>query len=81
MSPSPLVYGESVRSVVDGGVVATIEAEAALAGRRRVGFWYATAGLARIAYGITIADRERQDAPLATRVPVTLAAIGTGVRC
>jgi hypothetical protein len=39
---TPVVYGASVRSVVDGGVVATIEAEPALAERRR--FWYATAG-------------------------------------
>ena len=74
---TPLVYGASVRSVVDGGVVAAIEAEPALAERRGVGFWYTTSGLALIACGIAIAERERQDAPLPVSLPVTLAALGT----
>lgn len=74
---TPVVYGPSVRSVVDGGVVATIDAEPALAEQRGVGFWYATAGLAMIAYGIAIAERERQDAPLPVSLPVSMAAIGT----
>ena len=74
---TPIVYGPSVRSVVDGGVVASIEAEPALAERRGVGFWYVTAGLALVAYGIAIAERERQPAPLPVSLPVTLAAIGT----
>jgi hypothetical protein len=74
---TPVVYGPSLRSVIDGGVVATIDAEPALAERRGVGFWYATAGLAMIAYGIAIAERERQDAPLPASLPVTMAALGT----
>jgi hypothetical protein len=74
---TPIVYGASVRSVVDGGVVAAIEAEPALAERRGVGFWYATAGLALVAYGVTIAERERQAAPLPVSLPVTLTALGT----
>ena len=74
---TPIVYGPSVRSVVDGGVVASIEAEPALAERRGVGFWYATAGLALVAYGVAIAERERQPAQLPVSLPVTLAAMGT----
>ena len=74
---TPMVYGPSVRSVVDGGVVASIAAEPALAERRGVGFWYATAGLALVAYGIAIAERERQAPPLPVSLPVTLAALGT----
>jgi Family of unknown function (DUF6463) len=74
---TPVVHGASVRSVVDGGVVATIDAEPALAERRGVGFWYATAGLAMIAYGVAIAERERQDAPLPASLPLSMAAIGT----
>ena len=74
---TPIVHGASVRSVVDGGVVAAIEAEPALAERRGVGFWYATAGLALVAYGVTIAERERQAAPLPVSLPVTLTALGT----
>ena len=42
-----------------------------------MGFWYATAGLALVAYGIAIAERERQFAPLPVSLPVTLAAMGT----
>jgi len=60
-----------------GAVVAAIEAEPALAERRGVGFWYATAGLALVAYGVTIAERERQAAPLPVSLPVTLTALGT----
>ena len=74
---TPVVHGPSLRSVVDGGVVATIDAEPALAERRGVGFWYVTAGLAMIAYGITIAERERQEAPLPASLPLSMAAIGT----
>jgi hypothetical protein len=73
---TPVVYGAAVRSVVDGGVVASIEAEPALAERRGVGFWYATAGLAMIAYGIAITERERQSAPLPVSLPVALTGMG-----
>lgn len=73
---TPVVYGASVRSVVDGGVVASVEAEPALAERRGVGFWYATAGLAMIAYGVAIAERERQAAPLPVSLPVVMTGIG-----
>lgn len=74
---TPLLYRDSVRSVLDGGVVAAIEAEPAQADRRGVGFWYATTGLATIAYGVAITERERQAAPLPASLPVALAAIGT----
>ena len=73
---TPVLYGDSVRSVVDGGVVASIAAEPALAERRGVGFWYATTGLAAIAYGIAITERERQAAPLPASLPVAMAGIG-----
>jgi hypothetical protein len=73
---TPVVYGAAVRSVVDGGIVASIEAEPALAERRGVGFWYATAGLAMIAYGVAIAERERQAAPLPVSLPVALTGMG-----
>ena len=74
---TPLLHGASVRSVLDGGVVATIKAKPALAEPRGVGFWYTTSGLALIAYGIAIAERERQAAPLPASLPVTLVALGT----
>jgi hypothetical protein len=72
---TPVFYGASVRSVVDGGVVAAIEAEPTLSERRGVGFWYATTGLAVIAYGIAITERERQAAPLPISLPVVLTGI------
>lgn len=73
---TPLVYGPSLRSVVDGGVIATIEAEPALAERRGVGFWYVTTGLALIAYGVAVAERERQASPLPASLPLMLAGLG-----
>ena len=73
---TPMVHGASLRSVIEGGVIASIEAEPALAERRGVGFWYATSGLALVAYGIAIAERERQAAPLPASLPVVMTGIG-----
>ena len=73
---TPMVHGAALRSVIDGGVIASIEAEPALAERRGVGFWYATSGLALVAYGIAIAERERQAAPLPASLPVVMTGIG-----
>lgn len=73
---TPRLYPDALRSVLDGGVVAAIDAEPALAERRGVGFWYVTSGLALIAYGIAITERERQAAPLPASLPVTMVGIG-----
>jgi len=51
-------YPESVRSVVDGGVVASVEAEPMLAERRGVGFWYVTSGLLTIGLGAIVRGHE-----------------------
>ena len=72
---TPLLMGPSVRSVLAGGVVAASEADPELAELRGLGFWYTTAGLAMIAYGWSITDRERQQQPLPAGLPVSLAAL------
>lgn len=73
---TPVLFRPSVRSVLDGGVVASIEADPAEAERRGLGFWYATTGLGLVAYGLAITERERQSEPLPVSLPVTLAGLG-----
>lgn len=48
---TPLVVGDSFRSIIDGGVLAAVEREPATAVLRGLGFWYTTAGLAMIMLG------------------------------
>jgi hypothetical protein len=78
---TPVLMGPSVRSVLAGGVVAAIEADPELAELRGLGFWYATAGLAMIAYGWSITERERQQQLLPAGLPVSLAALGAWASC
>ncbi len=51
-------YPESVRSVMDGGVVASVDAEPMLTERRGVGFWYVTSGLMVIGLGAIVRGHE-----------------------
>lgn len=74
---TPVLFRSSVRSVLDGGVIASIEADPDQAERRGLGFWFATTGFGLLAYGIAVTERERQPAPLPTSLPITLAALGT----
>lgn len=73
---TPVLFRSSVRSVLDGGVVASIEADPDQAERRGLGFWYATTGLGLVAYGLAVTEREQQPAPLPAALPVTLVALG-----
>jgi len=43
-----VLFGDSVRSVLGGGVFASIDADPSVADLRGIGFWYVTAGLAMI---------------------------------
>ncbi len=73
---TPVLFRSSVRSVLDGGVIGSIEADPDQAERRGLGFWYATTGLGLVAYGIAVTERERQPAPLPAALPATLVALG-----
>ncbi|TYP89045.1 DUF6463 family protein [Blastococcus xanthinilyticus] len=52
-------YPESVRSVVDGGVIASVDADPVLTERRGVGFWYVTSGLGVIGLGAIVRGHEK----------------------
>jgi hypothetical protein len=54
-------YPDSVASVVQGGVVAAVEADPELVPLRGLAFWYVTSGLGVIALGVTVADLERRN--------------------
>jgi len=66
---TPLVVGDSVRSVIEGGVVAAVERDPATAVLRGLGFWYVTAGLAVIMLGALVIWIERTTASVPTLLP------------
>lgn len=59
LATTGVFYPESVRSIVQGGVIGAVEADPEQAAVRGVGFWYATAGLGVIALGLTVGQIER----------------------
>lgn len=73
---TPLVHPGWVASIREGGVIGAIERDATEAQRRSVGFWYATCGLALVAYGLAVAERERQPPPLPAVHAAGLAGVG-----
>lgn len=66
---TPLVVGDSVRSVIEGGVVAAVERDPATAVLRGLGFWYVTAGLAVIMLGALVIWIERTTASVPILLP------------
>ncbi len=67
-------YPESVRSVLDAGVVASVDADPTLTERRGVGFWYVTSGLMVIGLGAIVRGHENAHGrPPAATAPVLVA--------
>ena len=66
---TPLVVGDSVRSIIEGGVVAAVERDPATAVLRGLGFWYVTAGLAVIMLGALVIWIERTTGSVPTLLP------------
>ena len=73
---TPLVHPGWVTSIREGGVVGAVERDPAQTRRRSTGFWYATCGLSLVAYGLAVAERERQPAPLPAAHAAGLATVG-----
>jgi hypothetical protein len=72
---APVLFPRSVRSLVDGRVIASVEADPQ-AELRGLGFWYVTSGVAFAVYGLAVAERERQPEPLPASLPAGLTALG-----
>jgi len=66
---TPLVVGDSVRSIIDGGVIATVDRERTAAVLRGLGFWYLTAGLAMIMLGALVIWIERTTSSVPMLLP------------
>ncbi|MEP6648980.1 MAG: DUF6463 family protein [Lapillicoccus sp.] len=73
---TPLVHPGWVTSIREGGVFGAVERDPAHATRRAAGFWYATCGLSLVAYGLAVAERERQPAPVPASHAGGLAVVG-----
>ncbi|CAN5680558.1 hypothetical protein BH24ACT15_BH24ACT15_17560 [soil metagenome] len=57
---TPLLYPEAWRSVIEAGVLGSIEADEATKDLRSAGFWYATAGLSQVMFGSLVVATERR---------------------
>jgi hypothetical protein len=56
---APAVYPDSLRSILEGGVLGSIDAEPAVKDLRSTGFWYVTAGLTLVVVGVTATNHEQ----------------------
>lgn len=68
---TPVFYPKSTRSILDGGVVASVEKVPELVETRGVGFWYATSGWAFLLLAWSIGAEERR-----TGVPTRAQIVG-----
>lgn len=57
---TPVFYDDSLRSIVDGGVVNAVDADPALATLRGAAFWYLTMGLFMVVLGAAVLASERR---------------------
>lgn len=77
LATGPVFYPDSLRSLVEGGVVAAVEADPALLAPRAAGFWYLTAGLGMVTCAVLMRSHERRGTSLPRSLPWLLA--GTGL--
>ena len=73
---TPLLMPDSVRSIVEVGVLGSVEADPSLAQLRGIGFWYVTAGLGLVVVGRAVDELEGSDQGLPGAVPALLAGVG-----
>lgn len=73
---TPFLHGDSFRSVLEAGVIGSIEADPDQSRLRGLGFWYATAGIGTIALGTVVTSVERQSRTPPAGLPWVLAGIG-----
>lgn len=73
---TPVLFPESVKSIMRAGVINSIDAEPDLAQLRGIAFWYATAGLGLIFIGWTIAALESRGGKTPAALPLFLAGLG-----
>lgn len=57
---TPAFYDQSLRSIVDGGVAASVDADPDLVDIRSAGFWYVSAGLWVLILGVFVGWAERR---------------------
>lgn len=73
---TPVLFPESVHSVVEAGLVNSIEVDPELAPLRGLGFWFATTGLSVVISGWAVGVLERRPEGAPRSLPLVLAGIG-----
>ncbi|WP_122818276.1 DUF6463 family protein [Nocardioides pantholopis] len=76
LAATPVFFGDALRSVVEGGVLFSVEADAEATTLRASGFWYATSGVAVMALGLLSRHSESQLGSPAPVLPPTLLGLG-----
>lgn len=66
---TPVLDPEAVRSVLDAGVWATIQADPDQVVPRSLAFWFATTGVGLVATGLVVTSLEHRVAPLPRSLP------------
>jgi hypothetical protein len=80
VASTPVVFPESVRSIVNGRIFGTVSTEPGAMPVRAAGFWYAIAGVVMTAFGWMTGHAERNGGALPAALPAVLAGVGaTGV--
>lgn len=75
IAATPMLYGDGTRSIIDAGVLASVEADPAVEDLRAAVFWYVTAGLAMLLLSFLVATLERSPNGVPASVGVSLLVI------
>lgn len=78
VAATPLVYGDSVRSVLDAGVLGALDRDPALADVRGASFYFLTAGVMLGALGVGVARHERREGTAPAGFAAFMAVTGLG---
>lgn len=73
---TPRLFPASVRSILEGGVLGSVEADPEVTDLRALGFWYATAGVGLLALGWSVTEREQHRGPPPRGLAPMLAGLG-----
>lgn len=73
---TPVLFPDSVASIVHAGVVNSIESEPDLGQLRGIAFWYATAGVGLIFTGWVITELEKRGGSTPPALPLILVGLG-----
>ena len=76
VATTPVFYEQSVRSILDGGIIGALDADPRLSTLRGASFWYTTTGLVLGLFGLSTLRAERRGRGCPQGVALTMAVTG-----